>query len=79
MATFWGGFSQTCQTIKQAVKTIPKVKLFITSDLAFQSMVFAKESMLGHWCMQCTMRMPCTLVQDQLNAVKRFLNQMAQL
>ncbi len=41
-------FSQTCQTTGYAVKTIPKVKVYITGDLAFQSMVFGKESMAGH-------------------------------
>jgi hypothetical protein len=66
--------SQTCRTTEHAVKTIPKVKVYVTGDLAFQAMamVFGKESMSGHWCMQCTMQMQCTLTQDQLNAVKSW-------
>ena len=46
--------------------------MYVTGDMAFQAMVFGKESMSGHWCMQCTMQMQCTLTQDQLNAVKRW-------
>jgi len=48
------------------------VKAYVTGDLAFQTMVFGKESMSGHWCMQCTMQMQCTLTQEQLIAVKRW-------
>ena len=29
------------------------VDLYITGDLAFQAMALGKESMAGHWCMQC--------------------------
>jgi hypothetical protein len=29
------------------------VELYITGDLAFQAMALGKESMAGHWCMQC--------------------------
>jgi len=32
----------------------PKVEVFVTGDLAFQAMALGKESMAGHWCMQCT-------------------------
>ena len=49
-----------------------EVKLYVTGDLAFQAMAFGKESMLGHWCMQCTMQMQCTLTLDQMNAVKMW-------
>ena len=31
----------------------PTVELYITGDLAFQAMALGKESMAGHWCMQC--------------------------
>ena len=48
---------QTCRTTEHAVKIIPKVKVYVTGDLAFQAMVFDKESMSGHWCKQCTMQM----------------------
>jgi hypothetical protein len=32
---------------------IPTTKVFVTGDLAFQAMALGKESMGGHWCMQC--------------------------
>ncbi len=35
-------------------------------------MVFGKESMVGHWCIQCTMQMQCALTQEKVNAVKRW-------
>jgi hypothetical protein len=28
-------------------------KVFVMGDLAFQAMALGKESMAGHWCMQC--------------------------
>ncbi len=31
----------------------PIVDIYITGDLAFQVMALGKESMAGHWCMQC--------------------------
>jgi hypothetical protein len=31
----------------------PITKVFMTGDLAFQAMALGKESMAGHWCMQC--------------------------
>jgi hypothetical protein len=31
----------------------PITKVFVTGDLAFQAMALGKESMAGHWCMQC--------------------------
>jgi hypothetical protein len=65
-------FSQICPMTEHAIKTIPKVKLYVTGNLAFQTMVFGKESMSGHWCMQCTMQMQCTLTLDQMNAVKMW-------
>ncbi len=34
--------------------TTPIVDVYITGDLAFQAMALGKESMAGHWCMQCT-------------------------
>jgi hypothetical protein len=30
-------FSQTCQTTEHAIKTIPKMKVYITGDLTFQA------------------------------------------
>jgi hypothetical protein len=51
-------------------KTIEKVDLYITGDLAFQALALGKESMSGHWCMQCTKQMQCTLTPAQLNDVK---------
>ncbi len=51
-------------------KTIEKADLYITGDLAFQAMALGKESMSGHWCMQCTKQMQCTLTPAQLNDVK---------
>ena len=32
---------------------IPVSEVFVTGDLAFQAMALGKESMSGHWCMQC--------------------------
>jgi hypothetical protein len=32
---------------------IPTTKVFVMGDLAFQAMALGKESMVGHWCMQC--------------------------
>ena len=31
----------------------PISKVFVTGNLAFQAMALGKESMAGHWCMQC--------------------------
>jgi hypothetical protein len=40
--------------IKNATPShIPITKVFVTGDLAFQAMASGKESMAGHWCMQC--------------------------
>jgi hypothetical protein len=33
---------------------IPMVDVYVTGNLAFQAMALGKESMAGHWCMQCT-------------------------
>jgi hypothetical protein len=59
-------------TQHEVVQTISQVDLYVTGDLAFQAMVMSKESMLGHWCMQCTMQMQCTLNQAQLNDTKMW-------
>jgi hypothetical protein len=32
---------------------IPTTEVFVMGDLAFQAMALGKESMAGHWCMQC--------------------------
>ena len=64
-------FSQICPTTEHTIKTI-RVKLYVTGDLAFQAMSFGKESMSGHWCMQCTMQMQCTLTLNQMSAVKMW-------
>jgi hypothetical protein len=32
---------------------IPTTEVFMMGDLAFQAMALGKESMAGHWCMQC--------------------------
>jgi hypothetical protein len=32
---------------------IPTTKVFVMGDLVFQAMALGKESMEGHWCMQC--------------------------
>jgi hypothetical protein len=32
---------------------IPISEVFVMGDLAFQAMALGKESMAGHWCMQC--------------------------
>ncbi len=32
---------------------VPISEIFVTGDLAFQAMALGKESMAGHWCMQC--------------------------
>ncbi len=34
--------------------TTPIVDIYITGDLAFQAMALGKESLAGHWCIQCT-------------------------
>jgi hypothetical protein len=40
--------------IKNATPShIPTTKVFVTGYLAFQAMALGKESMAGHWCMQC--------------------------
>ncbi len=44
-------------TQHEVVQTISHVDLYVTGDLAFQAMAMGKESMSGHWCMQCTMQM----------------------
>ncbi len=59
-------------TQHKVVQTISHVDLYVTGDLAFQAMAMGKESMLGHWCMQCTMQLQCTLNQAQLNDVKMW-------
>jgi hypothetical protein len=67
------GFGLTGQnTQHEVVQTISHVDLYVTGDLAFQAMAMGKESMSGHWCMQCTMQMQCTLNQAQLNDVKMW-------
>ena len=41
-------------TTKPTITTYtPITKVFVTGDLAFQAMALGKESMAGHWCMQC--------------------------
>jgi hypothetical protein len=63
-------FGQTGQTTTAAhgiIHTIPHVNLHITGDLAFQAMAMGKESMSGHWFMQCTKQMGVTLTPAQLN------------
>ena len=35
---------------------IPTTEVFVTDDLASQAMSIGKESMAGHWCMQCSAR-----------------------
>jgi hypothetical protein len=65
-------FGETCPTTEDGVTTIPHVDLYITGDLAFQAMALGKESMSGHWCMQCTMQMQCTLTEAQLNEIKMW-------
>ena len=35
---------------------IPTTEVFVTGDLASQVMSIGKESMAGHWCMQCSAR-----------------------
>jgi hypothetical protein len=62
----------TSKNTQYVVTTIPKVDLYVTGDFAFQAMVMGKESMSGHWCMQCTMQMQNTLAQTQLNGVKMW-------
>jgi hypothetical protein len=54
---------ETCPTTEHIAKTTPHVNLYITGDLAFQAMALGKESMSGHWCMQCNMQMQCTLTE----------------
>ena len=67
-------FSETCPTTttKHGTMAILQVDLYVTGDLAFQAMALGKESMSGHWCMQCTMQMQCTLTEAQLNEVKMW-------
>jgi hypothetical protein len=65
-------FGETCPTTQHAATTIPHVDLYITGDLAFQANALGKESMLGHWCMQCTVQMQCTLTEAQLSEVKMW-------
>ncbi len=66
-------FGETCPATKHAVTSaILHVDLYITGDLAFQAMALGKELMLGHWCMQCTMKMQCTLTEDQLCEVRMW-------
>jgi len=67
-------FGETCPTTQHqhAATTIPHVDLYITGDLAFQAMALGMESMSGHWCMQCTMQMQCTLTEAQLSEVKMW-------
>jgi hypothetical protein len=60
-------------TQHEVVQTISHVNLYVTGNLAFQAMAMGKESMLGHWCMQCTIQMQCTLNQAQLNDVKMWM------
>ncbi len=62
----WANYTQHIAT------TIPHVDLYIIGDLAFQAMALGKESMSGHWCMQCTMQMQCTLTEVQLSEVKMW-------
>jgi hypothetical protein len=65
-------FGQTGQTTTAAhgiVHTIPHVDLYVTGNLAFQAMAMGKESMSGHWCMQCTKQMGVTLTPAQLNEI----------
>ena len=38
------------------IKTLNKVRLFVTGDLAFYTMALGRESMSGHWCYLCMMR-----------------------
>jgi len=65
-------FGETCSTTQHAPTTIPHVDLYITGDLAFQANALGKESMSGHWCMQCTVQMQCTLMEAQLSEVKMW-------
>ncbi len=65
-------FGGTCPTTQHAATTIPHVDMYITGDLAFQAMALGKESMSGHWCMQCTVQMQCTLTEAQLSEVKMW-------
>jgi hypothetical protein len=66
-------FGETCPATKHAATAaILHADLYITGDLAFQAMALGKESMSGHWCMQCTMQMQCTLTEDQLCEVRMW-------
>ena len=66
-------FGETCPATKHAATAaILHADLYITGDLAFQAMALSKESMSGHWCMQCTMQMQCTLTEDQLCEVRMW-------
>ena len=63
-------FGKTCPTTQHSLTTIPHVDLYITGDLAFQAMALGKESMSGHWCMQCTIQMH--LAEVLLSEVKMW-------
>jgi len=65
-------FGETCPTTQHIATMIPHVDLYITGNLAFQAMALGKESMSGHWCMQCTMQMQCTLTEAQLSEVNMW-------
>ena len=65
-------FGKTCPPTQHTATTIPHVDRYITGDLAFQAMALDKESMSGHWCMQCTMQMQCTLTEAELSEVKMW-------
>ena len=65
-------FGENLPTTQHIATTIPHVDLYITGDLAFQAMALGKESMSGHWCMQCTMQMQCSLTEVQLSEVKMW-------
>ena len=41
-------------TPTESATSQPIVEVIVTGDLAFQAMALGKESMAGHWCMQCT-------------------------
>jgi hypothetical protein len=65
-------FGETCPTTQHIATTIPHVDLYITGNLAFQAMALGKESMSGHWCIQCMKQMQCTLTIAQLSEVKMW-------
>ena len=41
---------------RERLKTIERVRIFITGDLAFFVMALGRESMSGHWCYLCQLR-----------------------